>query len=1497
MLGRIAADAWGWTEKLGGEKNQVVKIRTEVDDEEVDALQAEIAKLDGDEVRIRAVVDKSSLRDIDGLADYAVSQSKNGKSISFEGVNQLNNDYIAKQAHGFAGVNTAIEEYNRLKTESTEKANKFAETIGKSNANLEKYLLGLKNTTGGMGGYALSLVGATAKTVVLEAASMALNAVLSMGISVAIQAAIAGIAALGKWVDDLIVTEEELNQNLEELESEWKELSSTIQDSAKSFRDLKTSADDIIPKYAKLAQGVDKYGKNISLTDEEYKEFVSLNNQLGQMFPELVNGYDSNGNAILSLSGDVDTLTESLYACVEAQRAANMQTIADTMPDVISNITEQMDTFESKIDKLKDKQEELRELYDFIKDNNTFEGTAYGYYDTVDKEDLLKKYGISYEREFVKSGGKDEQNTTYKYTIDWKQFETEFNGKMAGFDKESADLENRMGSAWKKLNPVVSAWLSTDYLFQDIDKEGQDIISRMIGEVDFKSLGLFTANGVKNYIENNIISPIYDMDDASQKAFFEIFNIQDALKNGEIDVQEYKDKISEILTKGNFSDEFKNLFKAVFNFDNPSELISETTKNVDKMTVSIGDLKSASDGLKVLGTAFKEMSDDGRISLDTLENIKTTFSGSVDDIDSYIDRLMKAKVGSQDFNSALSELTYGYINQKLNTEQLANADEAYIATLLKEVGVSNSAQVAQHMIAVAKEKLRLETQVLSATTASEINDLMNEEGATNATKQAIIELTREKVELNAQKIDSSDDIEELMGMAKAAGMAAESYAVLTRLKESGITDMDMDTFVGPLSPAQQAALDDWNKLKAGEVDFKWDDITSYGYTPKTYYTNTGSGKSGSDNTPDYEDPTDAIINRINLRSKELEQQEEYIQNQIEIAELENDYKKQISLTNDKLDVQKQKVDALKIANAELHQVAEDLRNGTPDWNEEEWFDSQGNETEAYIDFINRRIKAGADKEEIEAIKTQFEKIKKLKEAWVDNAEEITELNKEILQDEKDIADTREESYNEALDEIQRYADRVSDYYDKINEGLDKQIQAKEAILQITQKQTDATGNLMDAQTEIDKALRDAKLSTQYLTKEEREKIFNEDDYNKLSSIITTTQNDINTLTADFMQQIEDAYANDQLYLVEAITAEYERQVAMKERELEIAQAQVDLAKKQLQLNNVLAEKNVKQLVERNGQFVWEWVANTDDVRRATEELMDAEAKIKRAEYDKNQQLILDGQQSVIDGLNSQKGLNDYRVEVLNGYIDDISLAIENSVDPIKDFASISALLDGASSDVLSAFNKITSFVLGTNFDTGKEVSPEGGEVVTPPIGAANARAWVPGVGNVGVIIKNGKTQNELPINTIVFTDGGAFKITGGTPGNYTSDPVNIEDLTLYANGTNKTKSGAVLMGEKEPEMYIDNNGHLVPINQPTFANIDAGGIVFNQDQMANLRSLWDMSNIGKISMDGIVTDRASLLSQPASNDTIFNGDINVYSPHDYNDFVRALTQRMKQKSI
>lgn len=88
----------------------------------------------------------------------------------------------------------------------------FAENLAKINPELSNYLVGLKGAEGTMKGYGVHLVGATIKTVALQAASMALNAALTWGVSLAIQGIIAGVQALWK----LVPTTEHLKKSLEE---------------------------------------------------------------------------------------------------------------------------------------------------------------------------------------------------------------------------------------------------------------------------------------------------------------------------------------------------------------------------------------------------------------------------------------------------------------------------------------------------------------------------------------------------------------------------------------------------------------------------------------------------------------------------------------------------------------------------------------------------------------------------------------------------------------------------------------------------------------------------------------------------------------------------------------------------------------------------------------------------------------------------------------------------------------------------------------------------------------------------------------------------------------------------------------------------------------------------------------------------------------------------------------------------------------------------------
>jgi len=122
-----------------------------------------------------------------------------------------------------------------------------------------------------------------------------------------------GVEKFISCIDDTIHQSERLQEAAAEAKS-------AINDIRSSFQQLSSSTNEIKGRYAELAQGVNQTtGKNISLDTEDYKEFLELNNKLSELFPSLTKNYDENGNAILNLSGNIDTIVGSLDRLIEDQ--------------------------------------------------------------------------------------------------------------------------------------------------------------------------------------------------------------------------------------------------------------------------------------------------------------------------------------------------------------------------------------------------------------------------------------------------------------------------------------------------------------------------------------------------------------------------------------------------------------------------------------------------------------------------------------------------------------------------------------------------------------------------------------------------------------------------------------------------------------------------------------------------------------------------------------------------------------------------------------------------------------------------------------------------------------------------------------------------------------------------------------------------------------------------------------------------------------------------
>ena len=69
---------------------------------------------------------------------------------------------------------------------------------------------------------------------------------------------------------------------------------------------------DYKDRFNELAQGVDQFGHNVSLSDEDYDEYLSISRELQQLSPSLIAGYNAEGQAILRKGEALDEVINKL---------------------------------------------------------------------------------------------------------------------------------------------------------------------------------------------------------------------------------------------------------------------------------------------------------------------------------------------------------------------------------------------------------------------------------------------------------------------------------------------------------------------------------------------------------------------------------------------------------------------------------------------------------------------------------------------------------------------------------------------------------------------------------------------------------------------------------------------------------------------------------------------------------------------------------------------------------------------------------------------------------------------------------------------------------------------------------------------------------------------------------------------------------------------------------------------------------------------------------
>lgn len=375
-----------------------------------------------------------------------------------------------------------------------------------------------------------------------------INALGGMLISSVVSLIGVGVSKLYKQISGKAAEEakQEIQQLGETARSEFdsiqQNLSSTI-----------STVDEVKQHYAELAQGVGDLGKATqnqgTLTTDDYKDFLDISNQLSDLFPTLIQGYDDNGNAIINLNGDVTTITSSLNSLVEAQKAVASQQIADKMPDIYSdyrqNVSDYADEYNNDLQAMQKAQEAMSYVSDPSNYSIDQNGNAFQYLPYFNGiEEVMTKYGLDYDQWMNEWGNGFD---TYVSLDDNEKtiFENIYQDIFNQYSKSLIDLEKRIDNENKQFGQYVTQSLYDDSTYQDFSKndpQKKDIVDSIISNLDYDTVtakyGKDWGEAYKDLIQRQIINSIAGIDDTK---------VTDAINkvlNQELSVSDFNDNIA-----------------------------------------------------------------------------------------------------------------------------------------------------------------------------------------------------------------------------------------------------------------------------------------------------------------------------------------------------------------------------------------------------------------------------------------------------------------------------------------------------------------------------------------------------------------------------------------------------------------------------------------------------------------------------------------------------------------------------------------------------------------------------------------------------------------------------------------------------------------------------------------------------------------------------------------------------------------------------------------
>ena len=317
------------------------------------------------------------------------------------------------------------------------------------------------------------------------------------------------IFGLVKAYDALTDSTEEVKERTENLLESYNSAISEANSNAKTIESL---AD----RYEILSKGVNNLGENVSLTSDEYSKYNDIVNQIADTFPTLITGYTDEGNAILSLKGNVEKLRD---AYKEAQNEAyNLLIVSGEDSDgndIIANYKNQINGKESSLSKTfsyingeggaKDAIDIITRLTGALTPDEFREtyNQLYKEYENIWNSDKIQ--------DALKSSGFEDLSHTKWSSLTEKDLADVKHTALATIQTYKAEIDSQL----KNIDTLANAYLMTNDDYSKLDDQLKTAASLIVNNItEDIANGFHSKEDVGAYIAN-IISQIKDNPDLS----------------------------------------------------------------------------------------------------------------------------------------------------------------------------------------------------------------------------------------------------------------------------------------------------------------------------------------------------------------------------------------------------------------------------------------------------------------------------------------------------------------------------------------------------------------------------------------------------------------------------------------------------------------------------------------------------------------------------------------------------------------------------------------------------------------------------------------------------------------------------------------------------------------------------------------------------------------------------------------------------------------------